>query len=102
MTADQLSVKSLSGSPATGGLGNQGMFAKLKKMLEIASATKRKAPVAVVWLGAGADARPQGILCKNMCKYSDPTQNEKFLPLDRSGTTHNSLFPDAAVILGNV
>lgn len=53
MTVDQLSVKSLSDSPATGGLGNQGMFVKLKKMLEMASATKRKEPVAVTWLGAG-------------------------------------------------
>lgn len=101
MTADQLSVKSLSDSPATGGLGNQGMFVKLKKMLEMASATKRKEPVAVTWLGAGlqqvrsrtpphhrsADARAQGILCKNMCKYSDPAQNEKILP---SGGWHYS------------
>lgn len=53
MTADQLSVKSLPDGPVTGGLGNQGMFVKLKKMLEMASATKRKKPAAVTWLGAG-------------------------------------------------
>lgn len=54
------------------------MFAKLKKMLEMASATQRKEPVAGCWLAAGegqdslhpggADARAQNILYKNMCK----------------------------------
>lgn len=48
----QLTVKPLSDSPATGALGNQGMFVKFKKTLEMASATKREEPVVVTWLGA--------------------------------------------------
>lgn len=50
MTADQLSIKSLSDGAAPGGLGNQGMVVKLKKMLEMACATKRKEPAAVTRL----------------------------------------------------